>query len=102
MNEFSNALCSTKRNERIPEDYDFFGNLIGEWDIEWNDHFAKAGKRRMDILSNIRRNGNPRSFYRTFSCRTLTKQAARCRIWNNITFLQSENISVGYILWLHR
>lgn len=38
MNEFSNALCSTKRNERIPEDYDFFGNLIGEWDIEWNDH----------------------------------------------------------------
>lgn len=39
MNGFITALCSNARNGRIPEEYDFFGCLIGEWDIVWNDHF---------------------------------------------------------------
>ena len=33
MNDFINALCSNTRNERIPEEYDFFGCLIGEWNV---------------------------------------------------------------------
>ena len=45
MNEFVKALCSDKRNQRIPENYDYFGNLIGEWDIEWNDHLESDKPR---------------------------------------------------------
>lgn len=47
MNEFTNALCSDARSERIPEEYDFFGSLIGEWDIEWNDHLDEAEPRKV-------------------------------------------------------
>ena len=45
MNEFINALCSNTLNERISEEYDFFGSLIGEWDIVWNDHLEDAEPR---------------------------------------------------------
>ena len=47
MNEFINALCSNTINERISEEYDFFGSLIGEWDIVWNDHLEDAEPRRV-------------------------------------------------------
>ncbi len=47
MNEFITALCSCVRNERIPEEYDFFRSLIGEWDIVWNDHLEDAEPRRV-------------------------------------------------------
>lgn len=47
MNEFINALCSNARNGRILEEYDFFGSLIGEWDIVWNDHLEDAEPRRV-------------------------------------------------------
>ena len=47
MNEFINALCSNTVNERISEEYDFFGSLIGEWDIVWNDHLEDAEPRRV-------------------------------------------------------
>ena len=47
MNEFINALCSNTLNERISEEYDFFGSLIGEWDIVWNDHLEDAEPRRV-------------------------------------------------------
>ena len=47
MNDFINALCSNSRNERIPEEYDFFGCLIGEWNIVWNDHLEDAEQRRV-------------------------------------------------------
>ncbi len=45
MNDFINALCCNARNERIPKEYDFFGGLIGEWDIVWNDHLEDAEPR---------------------------------------------------------
>ena len=45
--EFITALCSNARNERIPEEYDFFGGLIGGWDIVWNDHLEEAEPRRV-------------------------------------------------------
>lgn len=47
MNEFITALCSNARNERILEEYDFFGCLIGEWNIVWNDHLEDAEPRRV-------------------------------------------------------
>ncbi|KGO00007.1 hypothetical protein HR11_07345 [Porphyromonas macacae] len=47
MNEFITALCSNARNERISEEYDFFGNLIGEWNIVWNDHLEDTEPRRV-------------------------------------------------------
>ena len=47
MNDFINALCSNTRNERIPEEYDFFGCLIGEWNIMWNDHLGDAEPRKV-------------------------------------------------------
>lgn len=45
--EFITALCSSARNERIPEDCDFFGGLIGGRDIVWNDHLEEAEPRRV-------------------------------------------------------
>lgn len=47
MNDFINALCSNARNERIPEEHDFFGCLIGEWNIMWNDHLEDAEPRKV-------------------------------------------------------
>ena len=47
MSEFITALCSNARSGRIPEEYDFFGSLIGEWDIVWNDHLEDAKPRRV-------------------------------------------------------
>lgn len=47
MNEFTAALCGNARNERIPEEYDFFGGLIGEWDIVWNDRLEDTEPRRV-------------------------------------------------------
>lgn len=47
MNEFINALYSNARNGRIPEEYDFFGSLIGEWGITWRPfrgNRTKTGK----------------------------------------------------------
>ena len=40
-------MCSSARNERIPEDCDFFGGLIGGRDIVWNDHLEEAEPRRV-------------------------------------------------------
>ena len=40
-------MCSNARNERNPEEYDFFGCLIGEWNIVWNDHLEDVKPRRV-------------------------------------------------------
>ncbi len=47
MNEFAKALCSNTKNERIFEKYDFFGSLIGEWDILWKDHLEDHEPRHV-------------------------------------------------------
>ena len=47
MHDFTTALCSKVRNGRIPEEYDFFGILIGEWDIVWNDHLEEVNPRKV-------------------------------------------------------
>ena len=47
IKEFSTALCSEKRSGRIPEEFDFFGSLVGEWEIEWTDRLYDATPRRV-------------------------------------------------------
>jgi len=38
MDSFYETLVSSGRNELIPEEDDYFGKLIGEWDFDWLDH----------------------------------------------------------------
>ncbi|ACU91687.1 MAG: hypothetical protein E6494_06775 [Capnocytophaga sp.] len=47
MNEFIKALHYDKKDPRIPEEYDFFGALVGEWNIEWVDHLEADELRRV-------------------------------------------------------
>lgn len=47
MKSFAEALWSNNRSEKIPEAYDYFGGLTGEWDIEWNDHLEDTCPRRV-------------------------------------------------------
>ena len=47
MNEFLNALHSDSRSDKIPEDRDIFGALIGEWAIVWMDHLGTAQERKV-------------------------------------------------------
>ena len=47
MNEFLNALHSDSRRDKIPEDRDIFGALIGEWAIVWMDHLGTAQERKV-------------------------------------------------------
>ena len=47
MKSFAEALCSNEKNDRIPETYDYFGGLIGEWAIEWNDRLNDTVPRRV-------------------------------------------------------
>ena len=37
MNHFFNALISEGKHEALPEEYDYFGKLIGSWDIDYVD-----------------------------------------------------------------
>ncbi len=45
MNEFMKALVSEKRNHLIPEEKDYFGRLIGEWDFNWRDALGTENER---------------------------------------------------------
>lgn len=47
MKEFEAALVSEGKSERIPEEYNFFGKVIGEWDLDWNDHLNTPTPRRV-------------------------------------------------------
>ena len=47
MNQFIKALHYDKKDPRIPEEYDFFGALVGEWNIEWVDHLEADEPRRV-------------------------------------------------------
>lgn len=45
MNEFVTALISEDKNYRIPEEKDYFGQLIGEWDFIWSDRIGMKEER---------------------------------------------------------
>ena len=37
MNRFMEALTSAERHKGLPEEYDYFGKLIGSWNIDYVD-----------------------------------------------------------------
>ncbi|MHC1746773.1 MAG: hypothetical protein AB9856_00115 [Cellulosilyticaceae bacterium] len=47
MNEFANALISKKRSDRIPEEFDYFGQFVGEWEFEWIDNHRTDKERHI-------------------------------------------------------
>ena len=47
MNQFIKALYYDKKDPHIPEEYNFFGVFVGEWDIEWVDHLEVDEPRRV-------------------------------------------------------
>lgn len=47
MNEFSDALIHTGTNGKIPNEYDWFGFLIGEWDILYSDNHSTGRERQV-------------------------------------------------------
>lgn len=40
MNKFAETLISDKRHDIIPEDHDYFGTFIGEWNFKWHDNIG--------------------------------------------------------------
>ena len=66
MNEFSDALIDTEKKGKIPKEYDWFGFLIGEWDILYSDNHGTGRERQ------VKANGSFHGFwmeppFRTFS-----------------------------------
>jgi hypothetical protein len=47
MNEFMEALISKRRNTLIPEEKDYFGSLVGEWDFDWTDRIGTKEERHV-------------------------------------------------------
>lgn len=47
MKEFEEALVSKCKNDKIPEEYNYFGRVIGEWDLDWNDRLDSPTPRRV-------------------------------------------------------
>ena len=46
MDTFSEALLSTK-TEKIPDEYDWFAPLIGDWDCDYEDELISQQKRHV-------------------------------------------------------
>lgn len=47
MCEFSRALICEAKSNSIPDAYNFFGALIGEWDFEWIDNHGTEKERHI-------------------------------------------------------
>ncbi|MFR8356193.1 MAG: hypothetical protein ACLVEJ_11450 [Parabacteroides sp.] len=47
MKEFEEALVCKCKNERIPEEFNYFEKVIGEWDLDWNDRLNTSTPRRV-------------------------------------------------------
>lgn len=47
MNEFSDALIHSGQNGKIPKEYDWFGFLIGKWDILYSDNHGTNRERQV-------------------------------------------------------
>ena len=46
MDTFSEALLSGKTN-KIPEEFDWFAPLLGDWDCDYYDEYVKGKKRHV-------------------------------------------------------
>jgi len=40
MNKFAETLISETKHDIIPNEHDYFGTLIGEWDFKWHDNIG--------------------------------------------------------------
>lgn len=47
MNNFINAFIANSKNDLIPSEYDFYGKLIGNWDILWVENEGTANERKV-------------------------------------------------------
>jgi hypothetical protein len=47
MNPFSEALVSSQKNPSIPEDRNYFGQFVGEWDFDWYEGKREDAKRHV-------------------------------------------------------
>ncbi len=47
MREFAEALMCKSKSNSIPDVYNFFGPLIGEWDFEWIDNHGTEKERHI-------------------------------------------------------
>lgn len=47
MSEFIEALISKEKSSRIPDNHNFFGQLVGEWDFEWVDNHGQERERHV-------------------------------------------------------
>lgn len=45
MEVFMKALISENRSAKIPEEKDYFGKLIGEWEFSWHDGIGTEKER---------------------------------------------------------
>lgn len=47
MKDFIEALVCEQKSERIPEEYNYFGKLVGAWHLEWTDHLQDDKPRHV-------------------------------------------------------
>lgn len=47
MREFAKALISESKSNSIPNEYNFFGTFIGEWDFDWTDYHGTEKERHL-------------------------------------------------------
>lgn len=47
MEEFAKALCAQSKSAGIPDEYNLFGPVVGEWDLEWIDHLDTEQERHV-------------------------------------------------------
>ncbi len=47
MSEFAEALISKSKSNSIPDAFNYFGDLIGEWDFEWIDNHGTEKERHI-------------------------------------------------------
>lgn len=53
MDDFTDALISTKINSLIPAQKDYFGTLIGEWDFDWEDRILHKSVKGEWLFSRV-------------------------------------------------
>jgi hypothetical protein len=46
-NNFCKAMVSFGKSSLIPEEYNYFGQFVGEWDFEWIDNRGTAQERHV-------------------------------------------------------
>ena len=47
MGKFDEALVCQTKNAVIPDEKNFFGQFVGEWDFEWNDNIGTDAERHI-------------------------------------------------------